>query len=341
MKHRKRKDNDEIKIVVGIDLGTTYSGYAFSSTESFDKRPLDIKLNDDWISGSGGLISFKTPTSVLLYKDGTCREFGYDAENEYTNQILDKQDQQEDQDTDFFFHRFKMKLYENEDFSDNWNLEDIKGRKLPAIDVFSAALSKLTFCIKCKIKNNNPDIQDNSIKWILTVPAIWTHKAKEFMRRAAEKLRVAVKILVLTLQWCGIRSVVVKILVLTLQCCGIRWVAVKIPVLTLQCCVIRWVAVKILVRTSQCCGIRWVAVKILVLTLQCCGIRWVAVNIPVLTLQCCDIGWVAVKIPVLTLQCCDIGWVADKIPVLTLQSCDIGWVAVKIPVLTLQNNGIR
>jgi hypothetical protein len=32
------------------------------------------------------------------------------------------------------------------------------------------------------------DIRDNEIKWVLTVPAIWSDPAKEFMRKSAEKV---------------------------------------------------------------------------------------------------------------------------------------------------------
>ena len=35
----------------------------------------------------------------------------------------------------------------------------------------------------------NADIEDTDVKWVLTVPAIWTDPAKGFMRAAAIKVR--------------------------------------------------------------------------------------------------------------------------------------------------------
>jgi len=40
-------------------------------------------------------------------------------------------------------------------------------------------------------KLSERDIQDEDITWILTVPAIWRDSAKQFMRRAATRVRVS------------------------------------------------------------------------------------------------------------------------------------------------------
>jgi hypothetical protein len=34
------------------------------------------------------------------------------------------------------------------------------------------------------------DIRDDEIKWVLTVPAIWSDQAKDFMRKSAEKVYI-------------------------------------------------------------------------------------------------------------------------------------------------------
>lgn len=94
---------DTTLMVVALDFGTTYSGYAFS----FRKNPHMIFANQQWDSGKYHLNSYKTPTCVVISKDNPEEfYFGYDAENEYA-------EIQTDNETDnyFFFDRFKMQLH--------------------------------------------------------------------------------------------------------------------------------------------------------------------------------------------------------------------------------------
>ncbi|VDI21848.1 Hypothetical predicted protein [Mytilus galloprovincialis] len=175
-------DCDTEKVVVAIDLGTTFSGYAFSSKTSFNEDPLEIEFKKYWESGSGGLISFKTPTSVLLRSDGECLSLGYDAENEYSDRLLDSDDSD-----CLFFHRFKMNLYNVEDITDKWKIGDINKESMTALHVFSSALAKLKEYAEIHIKKRHPKIAQDAIHWVITVPAIWRDKAKDFMRKSAEK----------------------------------------------------------------------------------------------------------------------------------------------------------
>lgn len=65
---------------------------------------------------------------------------------------------------------------------------DIKGNSMPAVDVFSVSIRALKSHVMKRLRNQGSSITDNDIKWVLTVPAIWTDKAKLFMRKAAEKV---------------------------------------------------------------------------------------------------------------------------------------------------------
>lgn len=91
---------DDKLMVIAIDFGTTYSGYAFSLKQD----PLKISENTGWIGG--GLMSHKTPTSLLLKPDRTLDKFGYEAEDKYFD--LASEDQHREW---YFFSRFKMLLY--------------------------------------------------------------------------------------------------------------------------------------------------------------------------------------------------------------------------------------
>lgn len=89
-------------IVVAIDIGTTYSGFAFS----FQHNPLDFYFNNQWYSEHGGMVSKKTSTSLLLNSDETLHLFGFEAEDKYASLAQDKKHH------DFlFFRKFKMDLH--------------------------------------------------------------------------------------------------------------------------------------------------------------------------------------------------------------------------------------
>lgn len=94
---------DDYLMVVALDFGTSYSGYAFS----FKNSPHEIYANHAWESGKYHLASTKTPTCIVIKKDNP-RDFyfGYDAELEYA-------DIQTENETDnyFFFEQFKMQLH--------------------------------------------------------------------------------------------------------------------------------------------------------------------------------------------------------------------------------------
>lgn len=69
-------------------------------------------------------------------------------------------------------------------------IRDIKGDEMPAIDVFSAAIKYMKDCLLKELKEENDENAEEaeSIRWVLTVPAIWDDNAKTFMRKAAEKV---------------------------------------------------------------------------------------------------------------------------------------------------------
>ena len=89
---------------VAVDLGTTYSGYCYSfPAEDGDS----IFMNTNW-GAEAGLLSYKTPTSVLTSLDAAgvhqFEAFGYEAEKRYTNRKNEPK-------TLYMFDKFKMKLH--------------------------------------------------------------------------------------------------------------------------------------------------------------------------------------------------------------------------------------
>jgi hypothetical protein len=94
------------KYVAAIDVGTAYSGYAFSSREHFDRNPIDI-ISPHW--NDGRFLSLKTSTCVLYNDQGQLDSFGYDADNKYYEMSIHDPDSVKHW---LKFTHFKMKLYD-------------------------------------------------------------------------------------------------------------------------------------------------------------------------------------------------------------------------------------
>ncbi|KAL3878672.1 hypothetical protein ACJMK2_031003 [Sinanodonta woodiana] len=179
-------------IVAAIDFGTTYSGYAFSFKHEYDKDPTKISTNQAWNSGS--LVSFKQPTCVLCNPKREFDSFGYEAENKYTSLAEDK-----DHKKWYFFRRFKMVLHEKQ-IKRGIEIEDDKGLKMPAIQVFGMAIRHLKNHLLETLETRGTGLKADDIHWILTVPAIWTDSAKQFMREAATEAGIDGGLLTIALE---------------------------------------------------------------------------------------------------------------------------------------------
>ena len=101
---KNRSCSDKI-LVVALDFGTTFSGYAFSFRHEFEKDPLKIS-SSNWMGGSRAAVSLKTSSCVLFRPSGEFDTFGFDAEEKYNDLAMD--DFHRDW---FYFRRFKMLLY--------------------------------------------------------------------------------------------------------------------------------------------------------------------------------------------------------------------------------------
>ena len=69
-------------------------------------------------------------------------------------------------------------------------LEDSFGKKLSAKTVFGLSIRYLKDDLLTKLKSRPTGNVDYDIRWVLTVPAIWSDAAKQFMREAATASQV-------------------------------------------------------------------------------------------------------------------------------------------------------
>ncbi|XP_060082611.1 heat shock 70 kDa protein 12A-like [Ylistrum balloti] len=181
-------------IVAAIDFGTTYSGYAYCTREWY-KNPGGPKIHlNTWAAKTS--MTSKAPTCVLLDADKKFKSFGYEANCEF-------QDDENVADECYFFKHFKMKLHEMKDeLTRDTMLESENGKKLPAIIVFSTVIEffKDKLLKDLDFKDTQSMFCPSDIHWVLTVPAIWNLKAKQFMREAAHKAGIEDSQLTLALE---------------------------------------------------------------------------------------------------------------------------------------------
>lgn len=67
-------------------------------------------------------------------------------------------------------------------------LEDIQGKPVNAVDVFSLTIRALVNHFMDLVTKQGTGVKMHEVQWVLTIPAIWTDAAKQFMRKCAEKV---------------------------------------------------------------------------------------------------------------------------------------------------------
>ncbi|XP_078325244.1 heat shock 70 kDa protein 12A-like isoform X3 [Crassostrea virginica] len=167
-------------VVAAIDFGTYGSGFALCTRADYKKDCGKIYVQT-WNSGTS--ITNKAPTTVLIKPNGKDYiSFGYEAERDYLDMEPDEQKKH------YLFRQFKMKLFKNPDLSETTTLMDMTDKELPAVDVFAAVIRYFRESLQKRLNTRSMiDFNYDDVYWVITVPAIWDLRAKQFMRKAAEK----------------------------------------------------------------------------------------------------------------------------------------------------------
>jgi len=156
-------------VFAGIDLGTTFFGYAFSFKNDADR--IYVERGKE-----------REPTCLLLKPDKTLAALGHQAVDECNSLDPDKQKDY------YYFRQFKMELYETKKLSRKSELKDATGKQMKALDVFCIVFCHLKQIILHQInlsKSASFSITSDDVGWMITIPAIWTDEARQFMREAA------------------------------------------------------------------------------------------------------------------------------------------------------------
>ncbi|KAL3881740.1 hypothetical protein ACJMK2_028136 [Sinanodonta woodiana] len=171
---------------VAVDFGTSCSGYAFS----FQHNKENIKTSS-WAGGD----YIKAPTSILFNPQKEFDSFGFEAEDKLAE--LSKTGTHKDW---YLFKQFKLVLMKENKLSRSTVINDVSGKQMLAMDVFSAGIKFLKDTMLTTLRIQSMIIRDTDIQWVLTVPAIWDDAAKQFMRLAANKAGIPNESLMLVLE---------------------------------------------------------------------------------------------------------------------------------------------
>jgi len=153
-------------VTVAIDFGTTFFGWAY-------------RFRDE----ERIICSNREPTCLLLNPDKTFSALGKKAMDTFYS--LDPPAEQKNY---FFYSQFKMRLYDTKKLSRNTKLKDENNKKLKAMKFFIKSFEALKDEILLKLNQSKAgEITTNDVLWMITIPAIWTDEARQFMSEAARK----------------------------------------------------------------------------------------------------------------------------------------------------------
>ena len=156
---------NQYEVVVGIDFGSSGSGYSYSFYNEND-------INHGEIFQAN--VDNKVPTEIILDDDYSILQFGATCQ-QYLKEKSYK--------TGHYFKNIKMHLYEKKTKIQSSNTE----RLFPLVIVISKVLEKLKeLCLEQLLKLRN-NINEENIKWVVTVPAIWEDFQKGIMMEASIK----------------------------------------------------------------------------------------------------------------------------------------------------------
>ena len=75
-----------------------------------------------------------------------------------------------------------------QELSNKTKIKDSNGREFNAMKIFSMAINYLKTQMLYEINKQKAGMSEKDIMYVITVPAIWDEKAKQFMREAAQQV---------------------------------------------------------------------------------------------------------------------------------------------------------
>lgn len=178
------------QMVIALDFGSAFSGYAYAFNDGSEK----ITKKEKWDNSASSYVKTRTD---LLYSPNAIKRCGSIGENECKNDIGGEffwgwtafAMKNEKKDYIFFSDRFKMALYNPKKIDEKTKEPLIQGsdnKFYPVKSLVTDMLRALKYTALSEIKNLL-HITPVSIRWVVTVPAIWPDAQKNIMYEAAER----------------------------------------------------------------------------------------------------------------------------------------------------------
>ncbi|XP_053373724.1 uncharacterized protein LOC128546666 [Mercenaria mercenaria] len=166
-------------LVASIDIGNTYTRYAFSLRHQYEHDPTDIWMMSDLCSTE---YSTDNPTVILMDENNMFDSFGYDALHKYMEHRQGH-----------LFREIKLPLYKKVTDKDihNVHIKDELGKQTPAVEVFQAIVHRVKDHLQAVLVKKKMDIQPKEIYWVITVPAVFTDRAVTLIETAAIQSGIA------------------------------------------------------------------------------------------------------------------------------------------------------
>ena len=155
------------EVVVGIDFGSSHSGFAYSF---YNKN----SINHGYIPNAN--VDNKVPTEIILDDNNEVVQFGSGCIKYLKEKGLE---------AGHYFKEIKMKLYQKEKKIRAKN----SNKELPLELVIQKVLEKIKELAIEDIVKKRPNLKEHNekFKWVVTVPAIWTEYQKNVMMEASIK----------------------------------------------------------------------------------------------------------------------------------------------------------
>ena len=87
----------------------------------------------------------------------------------------------DDEETGMLFQTYKLHLLHMDP-----NAVSLDGRELPLMKVIAESLKFIAEKALAKLSEQVGTVVKTKVRWVLTVPALWSEEHKFFMRKAAE-----------------------------------------------------------------------------------------------------------------------------------------------------------
>lgn len=172
--------NRNYRISIAIDFGTARSGYAYQFFE--DKGSKDPIFRNKWPDTNE--FYPKTLTEILFRPDGSVEAWGHTARKRFT-QLREEASEK----GYILIENFKTLLHDGKDRDQDGPFIVREGKKFSIIKLIAEFLRLVKeVALKDIAETLGGDglLDENEIRWCLTVPAVWREDSKQIMRRASQ-----------------------------------------------------------------------------------------------------------------------------------------------------------